>query len=172
MLVVGLTGGIASGKSSVSSLLSSAPHSLPLIDLDLLAREVVLPASSTLRKLQSVFGDDIVSPNDGSLDRPKLGKIIFNDEAQRKRLNGIMHPAIRRLLAKKLFWCWLRGEKLVVVDAPLLIEAGLWRLAGKIVLVYWYVPGSAPHIGRLAYSRTHCQLGTNTTAALDSARGT
>lgn len=137
MLVVGLTGGIASGKSSVSSLLQSAPHSLPLVDLDLLAREVVLPGSFTLRKLESIFGSEIISPTDGSLDRPKLGKIIFNDEAQRKRLNAVIHPAIRRLLAKKLFWYWLRGEKVVVVDAPLLIEAGLWRLAGRIVLVYW-----------------------------------
>jgi dephospho-CoA kinase len=137
MLVVGLTGGIASGKSTVSSLLSSAPHSLPLVDLDILAREVVLPNSRTLRKLEQVFGSDIINPDDGSLDRPKLGKIIFNDESQRKRLNAIIHPAIRRRLARRLFWYWIRGEKVVVVDAPLLIEAGLWKLAGKIVLVYW-----------------------------------
>ena len=139
MLVVGLTGGIASGKSTVSSLLSSSPHLLPLIDLDLLAREVVLPGSRTLRKLESIFEEEIISPHDGSLDRPKLGKIVFNDEKQRKRLNAVMHPAIRRRLARRLFMYWIKGEKVVVVDAPLLIEAGLWKLAGKIVLVYWCV---------------------------------
>lgn len=135
MLVVGLTGGIASGKSTVSKLLQS--HELPLIDLDIIARQIVEPGSPTLAKLVKVFGEDIVKPEDGTLDRPKLGGIIFNDEAQRKRLNAIMHPAIRRRLAWLLVMNWLKGERLTVVDAPLLIEAGLWKFAGKIVVVYW-----------------------------------
>ena len=136
MLIVGLTGGIASGKSTVAKLLQSGPDPLPLIDLDILAREVVEPGTSTLRKLQSHFGDAVIA-QDGTLDRPKLGQVIFNDEKQRKVLNGIIHPAIRRRLAWKLAGYWLTGTRVVVVDAPLLIEAGLWRLAGRIVLVYW-----------------------------------
>jgi dephospho-CoA kinase len=135
MLVVGLTGGIASGKSTVSRLLQE--HGLPLVDLDIVARQVVEPGSRTLKKLHAHFGDDIISSKDGTLDRPALGKIIFNHEAKRKQLNAIMHPAIRQRLAWQLLLHWLQGQKLVVVDAPLLIEAGLWRLAGKIVLVYW-----------------------------------
>lgn len=137
MLIVGLTGGIASGKSTVAKLLQSPENGLPLIDLDVLAREVVEPGSRTLKKLRAHFGDGIIKAEDGGLDRPKLGQIIFNDEKQRKILNGIIHPAIRRRLAWKLAGHWLSGEKIVVVDAPLLIEAGLWRLAGRIVLVYW-----------------------------------
>merc|ERR1712093_11744 len=114
MLVVGLTGGIASGKSTVSKLFQS--HHVPLIDLDIIARQVVEPGSSTLQKLVSIFGEGIISPTDGTLDRPKLGSIIFNDEAQRKRLNAIMHPAIRRRLAWLLLVNWLKGERLTVVD--------------------------------------------------------
>lgn len=136
MLIVGLTGGIASGKSSVSNLLRSPQYRLPLIDLDILAREVVEPGTSTLNKIRSTFGDEVITA-EGALDRPALGKIIFNDQDQRKKLNAIIHPAIRKRLAWLLFLYWIRGEKLVVVDAPLLIEAGLWRFAGKIVLVYW-----------------------------------
>ena len=137
MLVVGLTGGIASGKSTVSRLLQSPDIALPLIDLDVLAREVVEPGTRTLHKLQAHFGDEIVSPTDGSLDRAKLGQIIFNDERKRKQLNAIIHPAIRWRLAWSLLIYWLKGEKIVLVDAPLLVEAGLWRLAGRIILVYW-----------------------------------
>lgn len=136
MLVVGLTGGIASGKTSVSNLLKSPQYHVPLVDLDVLAREVVEPGTSTLNKIRAAFGDDVITSG-GALDRPALGRIIFNDEKQRKKLNAIIHPAIRRRLAWILFRHWISGEKLVVVDAPLLIEAGLWRFAGKIVLVYW-----------------------------------
>jgi len=134
MLIVGLTGGIASGKSTVSKLFQS--QQLPLIDLDILARQVVEPGSPTLLKLEKVFGKEIISDKDGSLNRPKLGSVIFNDEKKRKILNGIIHPAIRKRLAWLLLLNWLKGEKITVVDAPLLIEAGLWRFAGKIVLVY------------------------------------
>ncbi|SCV68199.1 BQ2448_320 [Microbotryum intermedium] len=137
MLVVGLTGGIASGKSSVSSILKS--HSLPLVDLDVLAREVVLPGTSSLSSLVSHFGPQILLP-DRTLDREKLGSIVFGNEQERKVLNGILHPAIRKLLVKKLIRHWLRGEKLVVVDAPLLIEAGLWKFCGAIMVVYCSEP--------------------------------
>lgn len=136
MLVVGLTGGIASGKTSVSNLLKSPQYKVPLVDLDILAREVVEPGTSTLDKIRSAFGDAVITP-EGALDRPALGRIIFNNDKERKKLNAIIHPAIRRRLAWLLVKHWIRGEKLVVVDAPLLIEAGLWRFAGKIVLVYW-----------------------------------
>lgn len=136
MLVVGLTGGIATGKSTVSNLFKSPQYHLPLIDLDILAREVVEPGTSTLNKIRATFGDEVITPQ-GALDRPALGRIIFNDERQRKKLNAIIHPAIRRRLAWLLFLNWIKGEKVVVVDAPLLIEAGLWKFAGKIVLVYW-----------------------------------
>ncbi|ORY88391.1 dephospho-CoA kinase-domain-containing protein [Leucosporidium creatinivorum] len=133
MLVVGLTGGIASGKSTVSSLLKS--QNIPLIDLDILARQAVAPNSYALSALVSHFGDDILHPS-GELNREKLGSIIFGNEKERRVLNSIVHPAVRRLLAWELVKCWFRGEKVAVVDAPLLIEAGLWKMCGAIVVVY------------------------------------
>lgn len=84
----------------------------------------------------SHFGDEILHPS-GELNREKLGSIIFGNEKERKVLNSIVHPAVRRLLAWELVKCWFRGEKVAVVDAPLLIEAGLWKMCGAIVVVYW-----------------------------------
>ncbi|GAA5884253.1 hypothetical protein JCM6882_002196 [Rhodosporidiobolus microsporus] len=133
MLVVGLTGGIASGKSTVTSLLT-AQH-IPVIDLDVLSRAAVAPNSYALSRISSHFGQSILHP-DGSLNREKLGSIVFGNEKERKVLNSIVHPAVRRLLAWEVVKAWFRGERIVVVDAPLLVEAGLWRFCGAIVVVY------------------------------------
>ncbi|BGP20727.1 hypothetical protein JCM10213_001029 [Rhodosporidiobolus nylandii] len=133
MLIVGLTGGIASGKSTVTSLFKE--QHLPVIDLDVLARVAVEPDSYALSALVAHFGKRILR-EDGTLNREALGQIVFNDEKERKVLNSIVHPAVRRLLAWELVKAWLRGERVCVVDAPLLIEAGLWRFCGAIVVVY------------------------------------
>ncbi|GAA6019688.1 hypothetical protein JCM8202_001179 [Rhodotorula sphaerocarpa] len=133
MLVVGLTGGIASGKSTVSKQLQA--HGVPVVDLDVLARVAVEPDSYALGALVVHFGNSILKP-DGSLNREKLGQIVFGNERERKVLNSIVHPAVRRLLVWELVKAWLRGEKVCVVDAPLLIEAGLWKMCGAIVVVY------------------------------------
>ncbi|KAI5478887.1 dephospho-CoA kinase [Pseudohyphozyma bogoriensis] len=137
MLIVGLTGGIASGKSTVSEQLKLPPHSVPLIDLDVLSRRAVAPGTSALASLVKQFGTSILR-SDGSLDRDALGSIVFEngDDRARKELNRIVHPAVRRLLLWELAKLWLSGEKLVVVDAPLLIEAGLWKFCGAIIVVY------------------------------------
>ncbi|KAI5476402.1 dephospho-CoA kinase [Pseudohyphozyma bogoriensis] len=120
-------------KSTVSSLLQS--QQIPIIDLDILARQAVAKDSYALSALSSHFGPSILLP-DGTLDRAKLGSIVFNDEKQRKKLNSIVHPAIRRLLAWELIKKWMGGEPVCVVDAPLLIEGGLWKFCGAIVVVY------------------------------------
>ncbi|KAG1756843.1 dephospho-CoA kinase-domain-containing protein [Suillus paluster] len=133
MLVVGLTGGIATGKSTVSSLFKS--QQVPVIDADVLAREVVQPGTKGLAQIVAYFGSEVLLP-DGTLDRKKLGAIIFNSEAKRKKLNSIIHPAVSRAIISDVFWCWLRGEKLCVVDVPLLIEGGLWKWMGKVIVVY------------------------------------
>jgi dephospho-CoA kinase len=137
--VVGLTGGIASGKSTVSSLLQSS--GIPIVDLDILARQAVEPGTRALKAIHAHFGDSVLN-EDGTLNRDALGAIVFHDERQRKKLNSIVHPAIRRLMAREVVRHWLTGQPLCVVDAPLLIEAGLWRYCGKIVLVYWCAPAS------------------------------
>lgn len=133
MLVVGLTGGIATGKSTVSSLLKS--RQIPVIDADVLAREAVQPGTKGLTQIVAHFGSEVLLP-DGTLDRRKLGAIVFNSEVKRKKLNSIIHPAVSRAILWNVFWCWLRGEKLCVVDVPLLIEGGLWKWMGKVVVVY------------------------------------
>jgi dephospho-CoA kinase len=133
---VGLTGGIASGKSTVSKLLK-AKH-IPIVDADVLARQVVQPGTPALSKIVAYFGNSILLP-DGSLDRKKLGNIIFNDEAKRRKLNSIVHPAVRRAMLLGVLEHWFRGEKYCVMDIPLLIEGGIWKWVGKVVVVYWYV---------------------------------
>ena len=71
------------------------------------------------------------------IDRKKLGSIIFNDERQRKVLNRIVHPAVTRAILWGVLKAWWRGHKIVVVDVPLLIEGGLWKWMGKVIVVYW-----------------------------------
>jgi len=133
MLVVGLTGGIATGKSAVSSIIKA--HDVPLIDADILARRVVLPGTRAHSQIIFTFGSSILLP-DGAIDRAKLGSEIFNDKAKREKLNAIVHPAVRRAIIWDIVMFWLKGEKLCVVDVPLLIEAGLWKWVGKVVVVY------------------------------------
>lgn len=135
-VVVGLTGGIATGKSTVSSLLK-ASH-VPIVDADVLAREVVAPGTSGLKAIVRAFGSDVLQL-DGSLDRAKLGALVFADEAQRRKLNAIVHPAVRRAMLWDVLKHWVRGERMCVVDVPLLVESKLHRFVGKVVVVYWCV---------------------------------
>ena len=133
-IVVGLTGGIATGKSTVSSLLKAA-H-VPIVDADIIARQVVEPGTSSLAKIQATFGDEVLFP-DGTLDRKKLGSIIFNDEVKRRQLNKIVHPAVKKAMLWQVLGYWIRGYKYCVMDVPLLIEGGLWKWVGLVVVVYW-----------------------------------
>ncbi|KAH9900964.1 CoaE-domain-containing protein [Cubamyces lactineus] len=133
MLVVGLTGGIATGKSTVSSLLRG--HGLPIVDADILARKVVEPGTPALAQIVRAFGPDVLRA-DGTLDRPRLGALVFADEGRRRVLNAIVHPAVRREMFWEVLRCWWRGERVCVLDVPLLIEGGLWKWVGKVVVVY------------------------------------
>ncbi|KAF8971914.1 dephospho-CoA kinase-domain-containing protein [Flammula alnicola] len=133
MLVIGLTGGIATGKSTVSSLLK-ASH-IPIVDADVIARQVVEPGTSGLAKIKATFGNEVILP-DGTLDRKKLGSIIFNDEVKRKKLNKIVHPAVRKAMLWQMLGYWIRGYKYCIMDVPLLIEGGLWQWVGLVVVVY------------------------------------
>lgn len=134
MLVVGLTGGIATGKSSVSKLLASQ-HGVPVVDADLLARKVVEPGTRALRQIVKAFGPDILTV-EGSLDRAKLGKVIFNDSKKRQTLNNIVHPAVHRVMLWAIFKLWITGHKWCVLDVPLLIEGGIWKWVAKVIVVY------------------------------------
>lgn len=139
--VIGLTGSIATGKSTVSALLKA--HSVPVVDADVIARQVVLPGTRALRQIVDYFGHEVLLA-DGSLDRPKLGAVIFGDEGKRRKLNSIIHPAVRRVMLCEVLKAWVRGCRFCVIDVPLLIETGLHNWVGIVVVVSWYVTTSCP----------------------------
>lgn len=129
-MIIGLTGGIGSGKSMVAKLL--AQRGAAIIDTDAIAREVVEPPSPLLQRIASEFGPHVIA-RDGTLDRSALAKIVFGDEAKRRRLNEITHPEIlKRVLARI-------GEHppsaTVVVVVPLLFESGFERNCDKVIAV-------------------------------------
>lgn len=133
-LIIGLTGGIASGKSTVSAML--AELGAAIVDADQVAREVVLPGEPALREIVQTFGQAVLN-EDGTLNRKKLGEIVFADEAKRKRLEGILHPAIREVMSGRISSLERENpDRLVVADIPLLYESGLDRLYPEVLLVY------------------------------------
>lgn len=150
MLLIGLTGSIATGKSTVSSLLRQPPYSLPLIDADLLARKVVEPGTRGYRKIVDYFGpttpDLLQDDPDGKykehgapLNRPALGKRVFGESEERQRdrkiLGAFVHPYVRWEMAKAVLYYYLRGHWAVVLDIPLLFESGLDVFCGTVVVV-------------------------------------
>ena len=121
MQVIALTGGIASGKSTVSARL--AQHGAVVIDADRIAREVVEPGEAALAEIVDRFGEAILSP-DGSLNRPALGAIVFADDKARQALNDITHPAVWQRTLHLINEAKRADEKAIVVyDVPLLVEA-------------------------------------------------
>jgi dephospho-CoA kinase len=120
--VIGLTGGIAAGKSTVANRL--AQHGAIVVDADRLAREAVEPGTPGLTAIRERFGDTVVTA-DGTLDRAALGAIVFSDEEARLDLNGITHPAVKHLLQQRLSEIEARDpDSTVVYDVPLLAETG------------------------------------------------
>jgi dephospho-CoA kinase len=119
LMRVGLTGGIASGKSTVSAIL--AEHGAVIIDGDVLAREVVERGTPGLAAVVAAFGEEVLTP-EGDLDRPALGKVVFGDEAKRKVLEGIVHPLVFERYAA--LEASAPAGALVVHDIPLLAESG------------------------------------------------
>ncbi|HEY7142564.1 MAG TPA: dephospho-CoA kinase [Methylomirabilota bacterium] len=133
-LRVGLTGGIASGKSAVSRQLQEL--GCRLVDADLLAREVVAPGEPAWRAILEAFGREVVGP-DGQLDRKRLGALVFADPARRRALEAITHPAIMaRRQAILDAWAAEGFDGLVVLDIPLLIEIGAAGHVDRVLLVY------------------------------------
>ncbi|EDO42163.1 predicted protein [Nematostella vectensis] len=121
MLIVGLTGGIATGKSTVSSIFKSL--GCPVIDADEIAREVVKPNQKAWKAIKRHFGNEVFDVS-GELNREKLSQIIFTDPAKRKVLNDCTHPYIFRTILWELVSACVRGEQFVILDIPLLYETG------------------------------------------------
>jgi len=133
MLIVGLTGGLASGKTTVSRLLKE--EGTYLIEADQIARELVQPHSPTWNELIRVFGKEILA-KDGSIHRKKLARRVFSDPAERGLLNQIIHPRIGEETSRRIKEIIRKDpEAIVVVDAPLLIETGSHRKVDKVIVV-------------------------------------
>lgn len=129
MLVVGLTGGIASGKSTAADLF--AKLGVPILDADVIAREVVEPDSPGLAAVAAAFGRQVLTA-DGRLDRAALRERVFADPAERQRLEALLHPLIRARLQQRLA---ALSAPYAVLVAPLLLEAGMADLVDRILVV-------------------------------------
>jgi dephospho-CoA kinase len=130
MLRIGLTGGIGSGKSTVSALL--AERGAVIVDADVLAREAVEPGSEGLAAVAEAFGPGVLTP-DGSLDRPALAAVVFADPDARRRLDGIVHPLVRARAAELA--AAAPADAVVVHDVPLLVETGQATSYDLVVVV-------------------------------------
>jgi len=133
VLVVGLTGGIASGKSTVSQYLREL--GAKIIDADVIARELVYPQSSAWQEIVNHFGREIIDES-GFIKRKELGQIIFQSPAEREVLNEILHPKIKQRIAEQIQVCRQKKDlPLIVVDAPLLIETGISGMVDEVWVV-------------------------------------
>ncbi len=132
MLHLALTGNIASGKSTVAAML--AARGATIIDADVLARDAVAPGTAGLEAIVDRFGDQVLAP-DGTLDRARLRRRVFNDAVARDALNAIVHPAVRRLRDEAVASARTRGDRIVISDIPLLFEVGLEHAFDGVILV-------------------------------------
>ncbi|WP_295728454.1 dephospho-CoA kinase [uncultured Limosilactobacillus sp.] len=130
--IIGLTGGIASGKSTVSNYLRRLGY--PVVDADQIARQVVEPGSIGLKRVIATFGTGFVTL-DGKLDRHKLGQLVFNDHQQMQTLNDLLQPLIRQKIIKQLTKHRTAGAALVFLDAPLLFEQHYDPLCDLVLVV-------------------------------------
>lgn len=136
MLILGLTGGIATGKSTVSKRFAHE-HNLPIVDADIIARKVVEPGTPAYKKIVAYFGPTTpgLLLTDGQLDRPVLGRAVFGNEPNRLFLNSIVHPAVRKEMFYQVVWAYATGHDIVVMDIPLLFESKLDRFCSTTVVV-------------------------------------
>jgi len=133
MLVIGLTGGVASGKTTVSEVLRE--EGAILIDADQIARDLVQPQTPAWQELVRAFGNEILD-QEGSIHRQKLASLIFSNPRQRSLLNRILHPRIKEEIGRRLKGIRQKDpEAIVVIDAPLLIETGGHREMDKVIVV-------------------------------------
>ncbi|MBE6039291.1 MAG: dephospho-CoA kinase [Anaerofustis stercorihominis] len=132
MITLGITGGVGTGKSTVSRLLSEM-YNLKIIDADKLSKEAS-ESKEVLDEIARVFGKQYVK--DGKLDRKAMGALVFSDEKKREMLNGIIHPVVRKRYFELRDKYQSEGEEYLIYDCPLLIEAGLIADVDDIVVVY------------------------------------
>ena len=135
-LIIGLTGGIVSGKSTVASMFKDL--GAKIVDADKLGHSVILPNKPAWKKIIKIFGKDILQ-NDLTIDRKKLGKIVFTNQTLLKKLNEITHPEITKMIKKEIDSAknnTHNQEKVLIIDAALIYEAKIDRFMDKIIVVY------------------------------------
>ncbi|KSU63953.1 dephospho-CoA kinase [[Bacillus] enclensis] len=132
--ILGLTGGIASGKSTVSEMLSKKGYTV--IDADLAARKVVEVGQPAYLAIVEEFGRSILHKEDDTINRAKLGDIVFHNEEMRKKLNGIVHPAVRGLMLSEKDQAIESGKITIIMDIPLLYESDLTWMVDRTIVVY------------------------------------
>lgn len=133
MILLGLTGGIASGKSTVSNMFRHID--IPVIDADNIARKVVMKGSPVISEIAINFGSGIIN-DDGSLNRKELGNIVFDNKERLEKLNDIIQPAIRNEILNDVSALRNNGHKICVVDIPLLFEFNYESMVDYIIVVY------------------------------------
>lgn len=131
-LIIGLTGSIGTGKSTIANKFKQL--NIPVIDADLIARQVVEPGEAAYDEIVATFGEEVLQ-KDRTLNREKLGAIIFNDEKKRTKLNGIIHPAIRKEMIRQRDAHVSENVPCVVLDIPLLYESKLSHFVEKVIVV-------------------------------------
>jgi dephospho-CoA kinase len=131
--LVGLTGGIASGKTTFAGALRA--RGVPVMDADALSRAAVAPGTPALAEIVRVFGTGVLAP-DGALDRKRVAAIVFADPAARRRLEAVIHPAVRAAMAEETARLAAEGHALAFYDTPLLYEVGLEALLDSVVVVW------------------------------------
>jgi len=129
MKVIGLTGGIGSGKSTVARFLKEL--GAVVVDADTIGHQAFKPGSTVWEQVVRAFGQQIVA-DDGTIDRTRLGKLVFNDDAARVKLNRIMHPPMLAMVKARLDRYRRQGASIVVLEAPLLLEAGWQSLVDEV----------------------------------------
>lgn len=133
MKIIGLTGGIASGKSTVAKMLEH--KNIPVVCADTIAKQLVAPKSSVLKELVKAFGREILN-RDQTLNRQKLGSLVFGNPQAIATLNQIVHPAVISTFKKEIKRYQKQKTALLVLDVPLLFEAGLDQLCDQVITVY------------------------------------
>lgn len=133
MFIAGLTGGIATGKSTVAGFLAQA--GARIVDADKIAHDVVRKGQSAWEKIVAHFGEAVLLP-DGEINRARLGDIIFKNREQKDVLNAIVHPEVFREMARQIDEAAARPGEVIILDVPLLIESGMHTSMAEVILVY------------------------------------
>ena len=133
MQLIGLTGGIATGKSTMSRFFTY--HNVKVVDADVIAREVVQPGEVCNFKILDTFGPSVFSPT-GQVDRERLGSVVFQNPEYRHTLNRLTHPYIRFEMILQILRHFLHGETKCIIDTPLLFETGMAKWVHRVIVVY------------------------------------